>query len=503
MPLRHPSVPSSRPNPAMSLVLTLAALGLGLGPAACTTSPPVSDGQTTAVANPADRPGSPSVTAYETFDMVWSTVDERHFDPDHHGVDWDAIRREYRPRVEDTRSEDEVRRLLMAMLDELGQTHFVIIPKEAADAANAEAASMNGDPAAATAASEDAEPMGGSTGMTLDWQDDAAIVVAVRPESPAAAAGVRPGWRLDRMDDFEPTTDLAGVRSAAAESGAPFAVTRSMMMLNARATGEVGDAGTFTFIDGDDRTIDRTLVFEPEPGERVGFGLLPPTPVRFESRLLSNDELVDWGVQPKADGSMPTIAVAAFNIWMFPILQPLARAVDEHRDVDGFVLDLRGNPGGVGGLAMGAAGHFMAEEASLGDLVSRDTTMHFAVNPQRVTPDGRLVAPFAGPVAILMDTGSASTSEVFAAGMQQLGRATVVGRPSAGAALPAHLTTLPNGDTFMFAIADFIGPAGNSIEGTGVIPDLPVAVDRDRLLAESDSDLATAARWIADELTAD
>lgn len=394
---------------------------------------------------------------------------------------------------------DEVRRVLGAMLDELGQTHFVIIPKEAADAANAEAKAMNGAEAAVAdgGTEDDDAPMSGVTGMVLDWQDDAAIVTAVRADSPAAAAGVRPGWRLDRVADFAPTADLAGVRAAAAASGAPFATARTMMILNARATGDVGTTRAFTFTDGDNRSVEVDLTFEPEPGDRVGFGLLPPTPVRFESRMLTDDELRAWGVAANDDGSMPRIAVASFNIWMFPILQPLAAAVDAHRDVDGFILDLRGNPGGVGGLAMGAAGHFMAEEASLGDLVSRDTTMHFAVNPQRVTADGRLVDPFAGPVAILMDAGSASTSEVFAAGMQQLGRATVIGRPSAGAALPAHLATLPNGDTFMFAIADFIGPAGHSIEGTGVVPDLAVPVDRARLLAETDPDLATAARWIA------
>ncbi len=472
-----------------------------IGLVGCDSTPVAESTETDPTAIAADRPGSPPATAYETFDTVWTTVDTRHFDPDHHGVDWDAVRSEYRPRIEDTRSQDEVRRVLRAMLAELGQTHFVIIPKEAADAANA-AAEQDAD----TATEEsplDEEAMSGVTGMTLDWQDDAALVVAVRPDSPAAVAGVRPGWRLERVDDFAPTADLAGVRAAAVESGAPFARTQTMMVLNGRATGEVGSSAIFEFLDADGVATEMELEFEPEPGERVGFGLLPPSPVRFESRMLTDEELVAWGVTPGENGAMPRIALATFNIWMFPILQPLAAAVDAHRDADGFVLDLRGNPGGVGGLAMGAAGHFMAEEASLGDLVSRDTTMHFAVNPQRVTPDGRLVDPFGGPVAILMDAGSASTSEVFAAGMQQLGRATVVGRPSAGAALPAHLMTLPSGDTFMFAIADFIGPAGHSIEGTGVLPDLTIPVDRELLLLETDPDLAAASRWITTELAAD
>lgn len=497
--------PAPRPRPRFietaGRIATLGAMA-AFGLVACDATPaadPMASDRTTMAA---DRPGSPPATAYETFDAVWTTVDTRHFDPDHHGVDWDAVREAYRPRIEDTRSEDEVRRVLQSMLAELGQTHFVIIPKEAADAATA-AAEREAQAEATEKPSVDEEPMSGVTGMTLDWQEDAAMVVAVRADSPAADAGVRPGWRLERVDDFAPTSDLAGVRAAAEESGAPFARTQTVMVLNGRATGDVGSTGLFEFTDGDGQTTEIELAFEEEPGERVGFGLLPPSPVRFESRMLTDDELAAWGVTPGDDGAMPRIAFATFNIWMFPILQPLAAAVDAHRDADGFVLDLRGNPGGVGGLAMGAAGHFMAEEASLGDLVSRDATMHFAVNPQRVTPDGRLVDPFDGPVAILMDAGSASTSEVFAAGMQQLGRATVVGRPSAGAALPAHLMTLPSGDTFMFAVADFIGPAGHSIEGTGVLPDLAVPVDRERLLRETDPDLAAASRWITTELAAE
>ena len=472
-------------------------LTLGGGCSSTPDQPPTDAASTAAGRSALDRPGSPPATAYATFDTVWKTVDERHFDPEHAGVDWDAVRDAYRPRIEETRTQDDVRRLLGAMLGELGQTHFVIIPKEAADSARAAADAQD---AVGTDDNTDAiVPETGDrgvTGLRLDWAGDDALVVDVRPGSPGDAAGVRPGWRLDRVDDFEPTRDLAGVRAASTESGAPFAIAQSAMILNARSTGDVGSTGTFVFTDGDGDTDETSIRFEEEPGERVGFGLLPPTPFVFETRTLTPAELEAWGIEPRSDGSYPTIVVTSFNIWMFPALEPMADAVDAHRDADGFIIDLRGNPGGIGGLAMGVAGHFMAEPESLGDLVSRDATMHFAVNPQKVTMDGRLVDPFSGPLAIVTDSGSASTSEVFAAGLQQLGRATVVGRPSAGAALPAHLTPLPNGDTFMFAIADFIGPAGHSIEGTGVIPDIAVPLDRERLLAEGDPDLAAAARWI-------
>ncbi len=501
--------PFRRPRPVTATVSRAAASGLllasilGIG---CSSPAPGSASDPSAVTAGLDRPGSPPATAYATFDAVWSTVDERHFDPDHGGVDWASVRATYRPEIETTRSQDDVRRLLQQMLGELGPSHFVIIPKDAAASASADSdASADGPKTEIADATDAGTPADerGVIGLRLDWSGDDALVVDVRPGSPADAAGVRPGWRLDRMDDFEPTRDLAGIRAASAASGAPFAVTQSAMILNARSTGEVGSTSTFTFTDGSGEVHERTIGFEQEPGERIGFGLLPPTPFAFETRTLTPGELDAWGISRRPDGSIPTIVVTSFNIWLFPALKPMADAVDAHRDADGFIIDLRGNPGGVGGLAMGVAGHFLADEESLGDLVSRDTTMHFAVNPQKVTMDGRLVDPFAGPLVIVTDSGSASTSEVFAAGLQQLDRATIVGRPSAGAALPAHLMLLPNGDTFMFAIADFIGPAGHSIEGTGVLPDIAVPLDRSRLLAEGDPDLAAAARWICRERESD
>ncbi len=51
----------------------------------------------------------------------------------------------------------------------------------------------------------------------------------------------------------------------------------------------------------------------------------------------------------------------------------------------------------------------------------------------------------------------------------------------------------------MFAMANFTGPGGESIEGGGVKPDLEVALTRDELLEVGDPDLATAVEWILDE----
>lgn len=93
---------------------------------------------------------------------------------------------------------------------------------------------------------------------------------------------------------------------------------------------------------------------------------------------------------------------------------------------------------------------------------------------------------------------SASTSEIFAAGLQDHGRARIFGETSAGAALPAVIERLPNGDLFMHPMADLVRPSGERIEGRGVLPDVAVEVTREGLLKGIDAPLEAALSWIVD-----
>ena len=97
-------------------------------------------------------------------------------------------------------------------------------------------------------------------------------------------------------------------------------------------------------------------------------------------------------------------------------------------------------------------------------------------------------------------SGSASTSEIFAAGLKDHGRVRLFGEPSAAAALPSVIEEMPNGDLLMHAIADFIRPSGERIEGRPVQPESPVALTREGLLAGRDEPREEALRWIVAEL---
>jgi len=80
--------------------------------------------------------------------------------------------------------------------------------------------------------------------------------------------------------------------------------------------------------------------------------------------------------------------------------------------------------------------------------------------------------------------------------MQDAGRARVFGETSAGAALPATTTQLPNGDSLMHATGDFVTSTGTRLEGRGVVPDEVVPLRRADLLAGRDPQLEAALTWI-------
>jgi len=185
-----------------------------------------------------------------------------------------------------------------------------------------------------------------------------------------------------------------------------------------------------------------------------------------------------------------------FNIWLLPIAAEFDAAIDRYRDADAMILDLRGNLGGVAGMAMGLAGHFLDQPVSLGEMRTRQSNLQLRVNPRRSNRAGERVQPFAGPVAILQDALSMSTSEIFAQALQVLGRARVFGETSAGAALPSRLERLPNDDVLQFAFADFVDPEGTRLEGRGVIPDQTVPLLRADLLAGRDAPVEAALAWI-------
>jgi carboxyl-terminal processing protease len=346
------------------------------------------------------------------------------------------------------------------MLAQIHDSHFYMIPASVASDVK----------------SDNSSGGNGTTGLSIRLVSDGAVTWRVEPGSPAAAAGIVPGQYVEKVNDRlvqEPLRKIGLLPDAAKQR----ALSELVFKLNGPLSPPAGDTARITFIGADARRIEKVIVAVPKKGTISKFGNLPPIA-----------GVVTVNRRPSGKSC---IGVIGFNIWL-PILSPeLERAVKSVADCAGVVIDLRGNPGGVGAMVMGFGGFFVPSPVSLGTMRTRDLTLNFAMNPRRVNG-----GPYQGPLAILVDPMSASTSEIFAAGMQRIGRARVFGQRSAAAALPALMQGLPSGDVFVHAVADFRDPNGGRIEGSGVIPDEIVPLTQLDALRQIDAPLEAAVRWI-------
>ena len=148
------------------------------------------------------------------------------------------------------------------------------------------------------------------------------------------------------------------------------------------------------------------------------------------------------------------------------------------------IVDLRDNAGGVGQLACALAIEFCKRDYNMGEMKGTSMEMSFPVLAQTTR--------YQGPVVILVNEQSLSTSEILARGMQNAGEAMVIGQKTPGMALPSLIFNLKSGDKFQLPAADFHDAKGNVLEGVGVTPDISVAWTMADILAGTDSDLQAA-----------
>jgi carboxyl-terminal processing protease len=395
-------------------------------------------------------------SATASFDDVWKTINESFYDPAFGGLDWAGVSAEFRPRVQTAATADEARAVIREMLARLKRSHFVLL----------------------SASSQEAWPGEASVPADIRITPQGALIVRVT-DLAASKAGLAAGQLLLRVDGRDVAPLVAAAEGADDRAKGLDAWRRVTRVLH----GTDGSKASLQLRAASGESIDLTVARTLGDGDVVTLGNLPPLRVEFESRGV---------LLPSGQHA----GVIRFNYWMTSIAERFERAVDQFRQDAGLILDLRGNPGGLALMVGGIAGHMIAEPQVLGTMRTRETALTFRVNPRLVTADARPVTPYAGPVAILVDELTGSTSEVFAGSLQSIGRARIFGRPTMGQALPALTRQLPNGDVLMYAIGDFVTATGKSLEGGGVIPDVTVLLSPQSLAMGHDDVLETAIQWV-------
>src|SRR5271154_305056 len=112
----------------------------------------------------------------DSFEKVWTTIRDKHWQKNPGGLDWQAIHAEFYPRIEAAKSDEEARAIMRERLGRLKQTHFGIFPAAVYNDVEGEG---GGD---------------GSPGIDARVLDGKAVVTDLDPGSPAERAGVKRGW---------------------------------------------------------------------------------------------------------------------------------------------------------------------------------------------------------------------------------------------------------------------------------------------------------------------
>lgn len=378
----------------------------------------------------------------DVFEDVWQLVNEKYYDSRFNGVNWRAIRERYRPQVDRVDGDEEFYRLLKRMVGELHDAHTRFsTPEERRERERLQAV---------------------SAGISVFEVENKPVVVWVEPNSDASRSGIEEGMIVVSIDGKPVEDKLAEARARVAGSSTDRAVRLRIYRMILE-----GDPLTplkVKLARGDGSKIDAELA------RRV----VPDTPVVTSRRLQSGPGYVK------------------LTLWKSPVRKDFKKALKQLVDAPGIVIDLRGNPGGEAEEVVKIASYFFNTHVPFGKFFSRSGKALYL----RTDDDEQV---YKGPVAILINEGSGSGSELFAGVMQESGRAIVVGRRSCGCVLGiSKFRKLKGGGELAVSEYGYQSPQGKTFEGTGVVPNKAVELTisdlqhhRDAALNEAEQLLQT------------
>lgn len=149
----------------------------------------------------------------------------------------------------------------------------------------------------------------------------------------------------------------------------------------------------------------------------------------------------------------------------------LEKAQESHPQ--GIVLDMRDNPGGLLHAATVVLSAFLPEGSIVASIAAADETY------DEVTASPPVVAADM-PVAVLVNKGSASASEIVAGALQDAKRATVIGETTFGKGTVQQLIDFIDQSSLKLTVAEWLTPSGRKIEGKGITPDIHIEGRSDR-----------------------
>ena len=281
----------------------------------------------------------------------------------------------------------------------------------------------------------------GGLGIEVTMEQGVIKVVSPIDETPAARAGIRAGDLIIALDD-EPVTGLS--------------LSEAVDQMRGKVGTEI------------ELTIRR--------GEREPFKV-----------TIEREKITIQSVRSKTFGDVGYLRITTFNEQTQPGLEEEIAAIQDELggDLEGYVIDLRNNPGGLLEQAISVSDSFLKQ----GEIVS--TRGRDAEDSQRYNAENGDLAG-GKPLVVLINGGSASASEIVAGALQDHGRAIVLGTQSFGKGSVQTIIPLPGHGAMRLTTARYYTPSGRSIQAKGIAPDITVepadveVLDRPEARRESD-----------------
>lgn len=276
----------------------------------------------------------------------------------------------------------------------------------------------------------------GGLGIEVGMEDGFVKVVSPIDDTPAQRAGMQTGDLIIRLDD-KPVKGLS--------------LNEAVKLMR----GKPGSDIVLTVVrDGEDKplrvTITRAVIQVTSVRNRIledGFGYVRVS--HFQTKTTADMVKAIEKMKADADGKL-----------------------------DGLVLDLRNNPGGVLSAAVGISDAFLNEGLIVyTDGREKDSRLRYSASQGDVL-DG-------APLVVLVNGGSASASEIVAGAMQDHGRGVVMGNKTFGKGSVQTIQNLANGGAVKLTTARYYTPSGRSIQAEGIDPD--IVTDNLRLTKREES----------------
>lgn len=273
-------------------------------------------------------------------------------------------------------------------------------------------------------------------GIEISIEDSVLSVVTPLVGTPAEAAGIVAGDQILAIDG---------------ESTEGFTLTKA----GVRIRGETGTTVTLTIRHEDGTIVDIPIV-------RATITIEPVT-----SNTL-------------ADGTIAYIRILRFESETVAMLDEALGSFDLEA-MTGLILDLRNDPGGLMTAATSTAGRFVDEGIVLrtNDRLSGE---------KLYWSKGNRVPNL--PLAVLINRGSASASEITAGAIRDNNMGILIGQTSYGKGVFQQLIDFPDGSALKITAGEYLTPAGHVVNGVGLTPDIVVEDDGDPI--------AVAVQWIQD-----